>query len=607
MLSFCTILSAENIIVDAGRNKNLHLDKAANGVPLVNIETPNEKGISHNVFREYHVDSKGVILNNTLEVENSKLGGLIYGNPNLQGNRQNASTILTEVSGVNRSKIEGFTEIVGKQADYILANPNGIYINGAGFINTGNVQFTTGDSQHLQNPEKGQIEIAGKGLDVRNVNKAELIARTAMLTAPIYGGEEVRLQLGSQTTREKPELALDARNLGSIYAGKINIVSNEEGVGVKSSGLLYTNQGNLVIDSKGNAYLQEVHAKKDILIHAKETEVKNALLAEKNIQIKNNFLKNQGKMGSNGRISIEGNIKNEGSIVSHDTFHAKSSHISNEGDISAKTIEIDSDTLTNTKQIKAKDLISIQSKQIHNLAEVLSYGKIHMQAALIKNQKLLAKEGIEITTNSLQSDNMIYSEKDVNMKSDIIQNTGKIVVKGNIQGKARKIENTGRIESTGTTQLQAETIENHELFSNDIKLDAAKIENTAKMVAENSFELQAKIANNHGNIYAGKASKFQVVDFQNKGEIKSIGNIQVQAEKFQNKKLLAKGSIDIAKKFGIGRDSLYRKRFKHNKRQHSKFRKARSKEKYELNRKKAGKQRRYFWRKSCDRSGTDRK
>ena len=169
MLFLHIVSLADGIVPDNGVSKNLQLDKAANGVPLVNIEAPDNNGISHNVYKEYNVDERGAILNNSKDLTNSQLGGLIYGNPNLQ-NSSEASTIINEVSGVNRSRIEGYQEIAGKKANYILANPNGIYVNGAGFINTGNVTLTTGSGNNLQNPEKGIIEVAGNNMNIKSKN-----------------------------------------------------------------------------------------------------------------------------------------------------------------------------------------------------------------------------------------------------------------------------------------------------------------------------------------------------------------------------------------------------------------------------------------------------
>lgn len=142
---FMQPLLAAGVVKDQSRNQQVNVEKAPNGVPVVNINAPNKNGVSHNHFKEYNVGKEGILLNNSSkEFNKTQIGGIIQGNSNLNG--REANVILTEVTGVNRSRIEGYTEIVGKSAEYILANPNGIYLNGAGFINTPRVILTTGKS-----------------------------------------------------------------------------------------------------------------------------------------------------------------------------------------------------------------------------------------------------------------------------------------------------------------------------------------------------------------------------------------------------------------------------------------------------------------------------
>ncbi|MDE5603725.1 MAG: filamentous hemagglutinin N-terminal domain-containing protein, partial [Helicobacter sp.] len=128
-----------NQIIDKQRSPSISLDKTSNGVDLIHINTPNKNLQSHNVFKTFNVDKKGAILNNSNALIQSKLGGIIYANPNYSANTPLAKEILVEVSGSTKSSLLGYIEIAGGKADLILSNPNGIYLNGAGFINTHNL------------------------------------------------------------------------------------------------------------------------------------------------------------------------------------------------------------------------------------------------------------------------------------------------------------------------------------------------------------------------------------------------------------------------------------------------------------------------------------
>ena len=92
---------------------------------------PNGAGLSHNQFKDYNVGRQGVILNNaTNAVQNTQLGGHILGNSQLGGRA--ASTILNEVNGGNPSQLNGYTEVAGRSARVIVANPYGVSCNGCG-------------------------------------------------------------------------------------------------------------------------------------------------------------------------------------------------------------------------------------------------------------------------------------------------------------------------------------------------------------------------------------------------------------------------------------------------------------------------------------------
>ena len=231
--------------------------QAGNGVPVVNIATPNGSGLSHNQFKDYNVGPNGVILNNANgPMTNTQLGGYIVGNPNLKGGA--ASVILNEVNGGSPSQLRGYTEVAGQSAKVIVANPYGVTCSGCGFINTPNVTLTTGKpvldaSGKLQRyqVDGGAVTIDGEGLNASNVDRFEIITRSAKINAQINareltviaGRNDVDANSLKATARAddgsaKPELAIDSSALGGMYAGAIKLVGTEAGVGVKLDGTL---------------------------------------------------------------------------------------------------------------------------------------------------------------------------------------------------------------------------------------------------------------------------------------------------------------------------------------------------------------------------------
>ena len=218
------------------------------GVPVIDIVAPNANGLSHNQFLDYNVGRAGVVLNNATAAGQSQLAGALAANPQFQG--QAASTILNEVISRNASLIEGPQEIFGRPADYVLANPNGITLNGGSFINTTRAGFLVGtpDIQDQQLKHLDTLEASGSLLVLKggqsNLEGAlDLIAPRIESLGPLEARDDLTLTAGlnrvnaasGEVLHHLPGTAgtLDASLFGAMRAGRIRIHSTAEGAGVR--------------------------------------------------------------------------------------------------------------------------------------------------------------------------------------------------------------------------------------------------------------------------------------------------------------------------------------------------------------------------------------
>lgn len=211
----CAVIAGQPLLPAIGAvvtpTGNTTMDKAGNGVPVVNIATPNGAGISHNKYGEYNVGKEGLILNNaTGKLNQTQLGGLIQSNPNLKAG-QEAKGIINEVTGANRSQLQGYTEVAGKAANVMVANPYGITCNGCGFINTPQATLTTGKpvmnadgSLQALEVTKGSITINGAGMDGSQSDAVSIIARATEVNAALHAKDLTITTGASCVAKELP-------------------------------------------------------------------------------------------------------------------------------------------------------------------------------------------------------------------------------------------------------------------------------------------------------------------------------------------------------------------------------------------------------------------
>ena len=245
---------ANGIVIDPNAAPRHQAQKttAPNGVDVLNIAKPNSRGLSHNKYTEFNVNSRGLVLNNSDTVGRSQLGGVITNNPNLdQGSA--ASLILNEVTGANRSRLQGYLEVHGQAADTVVANPNGITCNGCGFINTPRTTLTTGASTvnngmiERFSVENGVISIEGLGLDASKTDYFDIITRAAEINAELHakqlnittGRNDVDYVTRTATAKAddgsaSPLFAISSSRLGGMYGDRITLVGTEAGVGVNT-------------------------------------------------------------------------------------------------------------------------------------------------------------------------------------------------------------------------------------------------------------------------------------------------------------------------------------------------------------------------------------
>ncbi|MGO0704102.1 two-partner secretion domain-containing protein [Pseudomonas paracarnis] len=545
------LANADGIVVSA---PGTTVGPAGNGVPIVNIAAPNGSGLSHNQFKDYNVSTNGVILNNATErTQSTQLGGLILGNPNLQGRA--ANIILNEVNGGSPSQLRGYTEVAGQSAKVIVANPYGISCNGCGFINTPNVTLTTGkpilDNGRLDRyqVDGGAVTVDGTGLDAGNVDHFEIITRSAKINAQINarklsvvaGRNDVNAQTLSATARAndgsaKPELAIDSTALGGMYAGAIKLVGTEAGVGVKLDGALMASGGDIQLDASGRLSMAKATSSEAVVIKAGQLDAAGAVYAGTRIDVQITAgLSNQKSLAARDSISVtsSGRVINSGIIEAG--VNADESRNAN-GDISLSAA-----SLSNSGSVVAsRTLTATASQTLNNQGGTLNGSTAVINAGQFDNRggRALGKESLKVTASGLdnRTNGLLRSENSADIKVTATLNNqgGRVIGLKELTLNVGQLTNdNGLVASQEQARVTAGPLSNQagEISANQTTVTATTLDNRSGKLLGSNLNVTATgaIDNRLGVFSATTLMTVQAASLDNhdKGSITSQGPMKL--------------------------------------------------------------------------------
>lgn len=293
---------AAGVVIDGSTATTVNV--GANGRTTVGVAGA-VGGVSTNSFREFNVPRAGVDLDNSAA---------------------RARTILNQVTGTNPSLLEGPLSVLGPRANVVIANPNGISVNGMVVQNVGNLVLTTGQvtfndftvNGQLQrnlvlNTSQGAIDIGPGGLSGTLLN-LELISKQLRVDGKIenfYGdpNSRVRAVVGDSHaeidasvspgdnltpwisytagTASSNKIALDITAAGSLFGGRVELIVTDQGAGVRNAGSAFATAGDFVISGSGDLELAsgKVGAYRDVLVGSGGLRGSGSISAGRHVQV----------------------------------------------------------------------------------------------------------------------------------------------------------------------------------------------------------------------------------------------------------------------------------------------------------------------------------
>ena len=464
---------AENPIeVDhnAPQHRQAQVGQTANGITLVNITGPTAGGVSRNDYTNFNVPQHGVILNNSYQMANTSLAGYVPGNANMM--RGSASVIVNEVTSHNPTNMNGFIEVAGRKASVVVANPNGITVDGGGFINTDHAVLTTGKPEYDSNGnlntyrvEQGSIAINGKGLNAKESNSLQILTEAAQVNAGVWANAvETRTgknlvdakSLESKALGSSKQIGLDVSAIGGMYANSITMKGTNDGLGVNVKGTLSSVHAT-TISADGMIQVDggiTSNGQTSISGHAISVGQDGVVQGDNGVSIESqSSMTNHGLVNSNGTTDIRAkSVDNaENGRIYGNTVSIKADTVSNHTDATIEArYKRAADALTQAKETldtewnaditayKTKEELQAHRNRIEELTKTYDKAQEAMTIAQKeldshKSGTMASRDHMDIQAHEIHNNGnaLLYSGNTMNLTgSHVIENKGATIQSG---------------------------------------------------------------------------------------------------------------------------------------------------------------------------------
>jgi len=503
-----------SIIADPGASNRPDILKAPNETLIINITNPDSKGVSINEYSRFNTPTTGTILNNSNKNIDTKIAGQIDANYRLN---KEASLIINKVNSAEKSSLKGNLEVAGSRADVVIANPNGISVDGLNMINSRSLTLTTGSINKLSPKEielisNNSIDIVGDGLNDKSSDYTNVISNAINLNSNIHanelniigekavGSSKDRLYNDVKAKNQENSFSLDSSALGGMYANKIKLVGTSNGVGVNNNGLVIANN-NIEISLDGDIVnTGAIASNKEAKIEAKTiTNKDEALIAAKeNLNIKADTLVNTSSQIYAKDINVDAKklVNNSSSQARVDTVHKQGTmHLKKEGvnryKLGVNLKELKEKISTKLAKKLGKDISELDENEVNELVLKEAANKdsalyalnLHKDSHLVgTSQKIFHNLRLDYDTNEVLVDTS--RAKNNEQKRTISYSIVKDVL--NEDDKANFIP--GSIIANNDINLNVNDVLNDKSViyaGGDLKLNSDNVENIALMLNNN--------------------------------------------------------------------------------------------------------------------------